>query len=62
VDDHNHFNEFLRVLDASTGVQGKHFVVCKQLCHSSARYIISMESKICILSIKLHKHDALREN
>jgi hypothetical protein len=47
------FMEFLRALDATTGVQGRN--VCGQLCCSSARYAISKERKSCVLSTKLHK-------
>jgi hypothetical protein len=33
-----------------------------QLCHSSTRYIISTERKICVLSIRLQKHDAFQKD
>jgi len=40
----------------------KHFVVCGQLCHSTARYIISMVHTICALCTKLYKHDAFHKD
>ena len=33
-----------------------------QLCQSSTRYIISIECKICVLSIRLQKHDAFQKD
>jgi hypothetical protein len=48
--------EFLRVVCASIGVQGRNiFVVCGQLCHWSARSLISTEREI-------NKCDAFHDN
>jgi hypothetical protein len=49
------FTELLRVLDASIGVQGRNILLFADYCCLSTRSIISMEYKICVLSIKVHK-------
>jgi hypothetical protein len=62
VADHSHCHGYLKVVDTSTGMPGKkNFVVYKQLCHSSAGYSTFMENKLCVLPIKLQKHDDLHE-
>ena len=40
----------------------KQFVVCGQLCHLTARYVMSTGHKICVLSTKLYKRDAFRKD
>jgi hypothetical protein len=36
--------------------------VCGHLCCSTARYIISVEHKLCASSTKVHKHHAFQQN
>jgi hypothetical protein len=49
-------------LQPSHSGYNKHLVVCRQLCHSSPRFIMSTDWKISVLSPKLHKHDAFHED
>ena len=54
------FTKFLRVLDASFGLQGSKILFVDS-CATSPQYIFSTEHKISILSVKLDMRDACHE-
>jgi hypothetical protein len=58
---YNHMMEFLRVLDASIGVQGRN-VLYADNCNAQRKIYYSTARKICTLFIKLHKIDAFHED
>jgi hypothetical protein len=51
------FTEFLRVVDISICAQGRHICCWHTLCCFTARYVISTEHKIGVLSTKLPTRD-----